>query len=78
MSPVKVAAGFLVDVRKERPKIWIDPSVQRLGHPFGLIGWLESGPDELFSSMAIVETKHRRGTYRKLSIVNLNISTMVV
>ena len=38
----KVAAGFLVDVRKERPKIWIDPSVQRLGHPFGLIGWLES------------------------------------
>eukprot|EP00490_Sorites_sp_Unknown_P001727 CAMPEP_0114653986 /NCGR_PEP_ID=MMETSP0191-20121206/10163_1 /TAXON_ID=126664 /ORGANISM="Sorites sp." /LENGTH=288 /DNA_ID=CAMNT_0001869291 /DNA_START=93 /DNA_END=959 /DNA_ORIENTATION=+ len=25
----KAAAGFLVDVRKENPKIWIDPAVQR-------------------------------------------------
>ncbi|CAK9003397.1 unnamed protein product [Durusdinium trenchii] len=25
----KVAAGFLVDVRKEKPKVWVDPAVQR-------------------------------------------------
>lgn len=25
----KAAAGFLVDVRKEKPNVWIDPSVQR-------------------------------------------------
>lgn len=25
----KVAAGFLVEVRKEKPKVWVDPAVQR-------------------------------------------------
>eukprot|EP00435_Cladocopium_sp_Y103_P062169 s1531_g23.t1 len=38
----KAAAGFLVDVRKEKPNVWIDPSVQRLGataHVPRVAGW---------------------------------------
>jgi len=31
----QAAAGFLVDVRKEKPNVWIDPSVQRPGFPQG-------------------------------------------